>query len=290
MKRIISLLLIAILALVPLSVSAESDVKVLLDGVEIQFDQQPVIMNNRTMVPVRAIYEALGATVEWDNDTRTASGTKCGVRVSFTIDEAYVKINFLSKEIDAPAKIVNGRTLVPVRALAEGFGVKVDWDGDTKTVILESHDTSGAIENYQVDDDTFYYEGQLSNGIPEGYGTGMMLEYTDTQFVGTWENGAPAVGFLFTNDPSFGFTGFCGYAYGTLSGYSKITLPTGEIYHGNWENGVMSGYGEFHMPDGSYYKGELENNAMNGYGEMYDATTGIIHKGTWVNGELINKE
>ena len=76
MKRIISLLLVTIFILVPLSVSGQSEIKVLLDGTAIEFDQPPVIISDRTMVPVRAIYEALGAEVSWDAATRTASGEK----------------------------------------------------------------------------------------------------------------------------------------------------------------------------------------------------------------------
>ena len=290
MKRIISLILIAILALVPLSVSAQEDVTVLLDGEAIQFDQPPVIMSGRTMVPVRAIYEALGAEVKWDDQTKTASGTKCGITVSFTIDVAKVVINYNEKEIDAPATIVNSRTLVPVRALAEGFGVHVDWDGDTRTVLLTSSNNTGIVENHIGDGDLYDYTGQILNGIPHGYGTGVLKEYNDTYFVGSWENGSPAVGMLITNDVSVGFTGFCGYAYGQAQGYSEVMLSSGMKYYGTWANNMINGYGEFYLPDGSYYKGSFKDNTMEGYGEYFDVTTGLTHKGTWSNGELISEE
>ena len=288
MKRIISLLLVAIFVLVPLSVSAQSEIKVLLDGVAIEFDQPPVIISDRTMVPVRAIYEALGAEVSWDATTRTASGEKNGIIVSVTIDEPKVSINYNKKGIDAPAVIVNDRTLVPVRALAEGFGVKVDWDATTRTVILKNNDTTTTITDYEADGDSYStYIGQVSEGVPNGYGTGTLATYSDTYFIGSWEDGIPAIGRLYTNDNSFGFVGFVGYSYGAIHCYSEATLPSGEAYHGNWENNMMNGYGELYMPDGSYYKGEFKSNAMYGYGEIYDAATGMTDAGNWVNGEFI---
>ncbi len=288
MKRIISLLLIAIFTLIPLSVSAQSEIRVLLDGAAIEFDQTPVIISDRTMVPVRAIYEALGADVEWDAATRTASGMKNGIKVSFTIDTPTVSINYNEKTIDAPAVIVSDRTLVPVRALAEGFGVKVDWDATTRTVILTNNDTTATLTDYEADGDTYSnYIGQVSGGVPNGYGTGTLATLDDTYFIGLWEDGIPATGRLYTNDITFGFTGFVGYNHGTIHGYSEVSLPSGETYHGNWENNAMSGYGKLYLPDGSYYKGEFKNNTMHGYGEVYDAASGMTVSGNWENGEFI---
>lgn len=289
MKRIISLFLVAIFALVPLSVSAESDIKVLLDGVEVEFDQPPVIISDRTMVPVRAIYEALGAEVSWDGDTRTASGTRNGISVSFTIDNPTVVVNYNEKAIDAPAVIVSDRTLVPVRALAEGFGVKVDWDAATRTVILIDNDTTATLTDYEADGDTYStYIGQVSEGVPNGYGTGTLADLADTYFIGLWEDGAPAVGRLYMGDmDAFGCVGYFTYNHGTLDGYSQVTIASGEVYHGNWKNGTMSGYGELYLPDGSYYKGEFKDNTMHGYGEVYDSATDQTIVGTWENGEFI---
>lgn len=285
MKRIISLLLIAIFMLASLSVSAESEIKVILDGEEIRFDQPPVIISDRTMVPVRAIYEALGAEVLWDAPTRTASGTKMGVTVAFTIDEPTVVINYTDKAIDAPATIVNDRTLVPVRALAEGFGVDVQWDASARTVTLTDLGTLGTLSDYKAGDDTYNYEGQLTDGVPKGFGTGEIKGLFGTYFKGTWENGIPAVGRLYTADSSAGFTGFVTYDHGNLNGYSEITLTSGEVYRGNWANGAMSGYGEIYFTSGDCYKGNFENNTMHGRGE-YHFADGDYFAGTFAYGNI----
>lgn len=291
MKRIISLFLVALFLLVPLSVSAESEITVLLDGEKIEFDQPPVIISDRTMVPVRAIYEALGAEVEWDAATRTASGVKSGIKVSFTIDKPYVSINYNEKAIDAPATIVSDRTLVPVRALAEGFGVKVDWDGATRTVKLTSNDTTKVIRDFDCDGDICDYIGQVKNNKPHGYGTATAKEYNNTYLIGCWEDGKFSSGRMYIGDAKFGLVGFLSVKEGVVHGYSEIEYTAqeikGAIYHGNWENGVMSGYGEFYMPDGMYYKGEFKNNEMHGYGEVYDPATDLTVEGYWQNGEFI---
>lgn len=192
------------MVIAPISVSAQSEIKVVLEGTEIEFDQPPVIISDRTMVPVRAIYEALGAEVSWDGATRTASGTKTGITVSFTIDEAKVVINYNEVEIDAPAVIVNDRTLVPVRALAEGFGVTVDWDAATRTVKLTN--TNPPVET-KIDGlinkvPTVYdYQGQINaENKPNGYGTAYFPD--GRIFCGSFMNKYSKDGFLFYTNPT----------------------------------------------------------------------------------------
>ena len=107
-------------------------------GNEIKFDQQPVIENGRTLVPLRAIFEALGADVDWDDATRTVTSVKGNTTVELAIDSTEMKINGAVKVIDVPAQIVNSLTLVPVRAISESFDCLVDWDGNTRTVVIET--------------------------------------------------------------------------------------------------------------------------------------------------------
>ncbi|MBQ3110729.1 MAG: leucine-rich repeat protein [Clostridia bacterium] len=96
------------------------------------------IKNDRTMVPMRAIFESLGADVSWDDSTKTAIGVKDGVEVKITIGENVLYKNGEAIELDAPAEITNDRTMVPVRAISEAFGCTVEWDNETKTVEITS--------------------------------------------------------------------------------------------------------------------------------------------------------
>lgn len=108
------------------------DIKI--NGETMEFETVSYIKNNRTMVPMRAIFEALGATVSWDNNTRTAIGVKDGIEVKITIGENALYKNGEAITLDAVAEITNDRTMVPVRAISEAFGAEVTWDNETKTV------------------------------------------------------------------------------------------------------------------------------------------------------------
>jgi len=116
---------------------ANDEIKVLLNGEAISFDQPPIIENGRTLVPLRAIFEAMGADVEWDNATRTVTAELDGVNISLTIGSNILYRNGEAVTLDVPAKIEGGRTLVPVRAIAESFGAEVGWVQSTRTVTIE---------------------------------------------------------------------------------------------------------------------------------------------------------
>ena len=111
-------------------------INVLLNGQTIAFDQPPIIIDGRTLVPLRAIFEALGATVDWDGNTQTVTATRDNIVIKITIGDNKLYVNNNVTVLDVPAQIVNDRTLVPVRAVSEAFGCNVDWDGDTQTVII----------------------------------------------------------------------------------------------------------------------------------------------------------
>jgi len=113
-----------------------NEIKVILDGALLFFDVPPQIENGRTLVPLRAIFEALGAVIEWEGDTQTVTASKDGTVVVLTIGSAAPTINGQTIAIDQPGIIVNGRTLAPLRFVAEAFGGKVEWDAPTQTATI----------------------------------------------------------------------------------------------------------------------------------------------------------
>lgn len=115
----------------------DDKVKVILKGKEIVFDQPPVIDNGRTLVPLRAIFEELGAEVVWNDVTRTVIAKKDNNTVSLTIGSNVMSRGEKRTILDVVAKVINGRTLVPLRAVSEGFDLSVDWSQETKTVTIE---------------------------------------------------------------------------------------------------------------------------------------------------------
>ncbi|HRW12881.1 MAG TPA: copper amine oxidase N-terminal domain-containing protein [Syntrophomonas sp.] len=121
------------------ALAADPTVSVVIDGQAVTFaDQAPIIDNSRTLVPLRAIFEAMGATVSWDDATKTATGVKGDITVVVAIGSVSPTINGVVKTIDVPAKIVNSRTLAPLRFVCEAFGGTVSWDGATYTASVVS--------------------------------------------------------------------------------------------------------------------------------------------------------
>ena len=110
-------------------------VNVYVNGQKCNNDGISIISNNRTLVPMRAIFEELGAEVEWENETQTATATKDGIRVSVTIDSNKLQKNGEEIELDVPARLVeDSRTLVPLRTISEAFGCQVEWDEELQRV------------------------------------------------------------------------------------------------------------------------------------------------------------
>lgn len=114
----------------------DDEIKILVNGEKIKSDVAPVIIDDRTLVPVRVIFEALGAEVEWDDETKTVISKMGESTVTMQIGNKSITVDGAIKEIDVPAQIVNDRTLVPVRAVSESYGCLVEWDDATKTVII----------------------------------------------------------------------------------------------------------------------------------------------------------
>lgn len=119
--------------------------KVVLDGSALSFDVPPVIDQGRVLVPMRAIFEALGAEIVWDTLTQTVTATKGETTVSLTVGSRLVSLNGSPGFLDVPAKITNGRTLVPLRFVSDAFDAQVSWDGTTRTVTITS-----AMEDIEV--------------------------------------------------------------------------------------------------------------------------------------------
>ena len=114
--------------------SQPDGITVILNGKQLEFDVEPMLINSRTMVPMRVIFEALGAKVDWDGTTQTAIGVTKSTTIKITIGKDYLLKNDNIVVLDSPAVVISGRTLVPVRAIAESLDCKVEWYGETQVV------------------------------------------------------------------------------------------------------------------------------------------------------------
>lgn len=160
-KRISSLLIafvIAFVSYVP-AFAGSSEITVNVDGRQLAFDVQPTIIGDRTMVPLRAIFEALGATVEWNPNTRGITGSKDGTVIQLTVDRTKAFVNSKEITLDVAATIIDGRTLVPVRFISESLGAQVEWVAATRTVNIASAENPAAFKCIAgVTVDSSYYD------------------------------------------------------------------------------------------------------------------------------------
>ncbi len=118
------------------------DIKIIIDGVEQSYDVMPVIIEGRTLVPLRGIFEALGARVGWEAETRTITGAKDDKTIVLQPDNLLASVSGKEVTLDVPPKIISDRTMVPVRFISEALGAEVGWDDATRTVTI----TSPAVE------------------------------------------------------------------------------------------------------------------------------------------------
>lgn len=138
MKKIIAAFA-AVLMLVPCVASAADAPKVVIGDKQVEFaDVNPMIVDGRTLVPLRGVFEELGAVVEWEDETKTADiNYKGNVIISLTLNSKDMKVDAEEVnvvELDVPAQIVDGRMMVPLRAVSEALECDVKWDAQTSTV------------------------------------------------------------------------------------------------------------------------------------------------------------
>jgi hypothetical protein len=137
-KWICSIIGVLLLTITIANEASAASIKVYINGEQKIFPQAPVMENGRTLVPLRGIFEGLGADVEWDNATRSITATKEKTTVYLKIGSKQAKVDGKSVTIDVPAKIINGSTMVPIRFVSESLGAEVKWDAAASAVLIES--------------------------------------------------------------------------------------------------------------------------------------------------------
>ena len=117
----------------------ETPITVHVDGKYVSTDVTPYVSNGRTYLPLRAAAETMGANVVWDQASRTATVTKGGTVIRCTVGSTVYTINGVSQYADAAPQIVEGRTMLPIRPIAEALGGTLYWDGTTGDASIDTH-------------------------------------------------------------------------------------------------------------------------------------------------------
>lgn len=141
MKKTKMILLVVIaftMIITSISTIAETPITVTLDGQQLQFEVPPKIINERTIVPMRTIVESMGATLEWNSINNLIIAKKGNFRIEMQINNKVMKMNDFDVTLDVAPQIIDGRTLVPVRAIAKSLNADVQWDNENKIVKIST--------------------------------------------------------------------------------------------------------------------------------------------------------
>jgi hypothetical protein len=125
--------------------SAQAPIRVIVNGRTLQLDQPPVIAGGRVLVPLRGVFEGIGAFVRWKDITQTVVVVRSATYVSLRVGERTASVNGKSVSLDVPAQIVRGRVLVPLRFIGEALGAQVAWQAAARTVVITAREQSADV-------------------------------------------------------------------------------------------------------------------------------------------------
>ncbi len=158
-------LLVSFILLLSLAIPTQSSaapapapVKIFIDGKEISADQPPIIKDGRTLVPLRAIFEGLQATVDFNAKTKVITAKRGSTTVVLTLGSKKATINGKAVQLDVPAQTLKNRTLVPARFVSESLGDQISYDEKSRKVIITTKNDS--VSNLTVKDVNDYGDGR----------------------------------------------------------------------------------------------------------------------------------
>lgn len=142
MKKTYKIILLTLILVLCFTFTAfAQDIKVYVDNEKVDFDVQPFIENGRTLIPLRGVFEKLGAKVDWNKDLLEVVIKDDNNEIEMILGKDKVMVNGIIKDIDVPTRMINSRTFAPLRFAAENLGHTVRWDGNTSSVYITKNDT-----------------------------------------------------------------------------------------------------------------------------------------------------
>ncbi len=175
-----------------------------VNGVQQEIDPgrgtAPVIVNGRTLVPIRTIIEAMGGTVEWNGDTQTAALTYGGDEIRLTINSTTAYLNNEANTLDTAPAIINERTMLPIRFIAESFKFSVDWNENERIITISTQAEPSEAAN--IDEPITIHEGEISqrrfaregDTVIKADGTAVVLKKGAHGILGEGQGVAPDLG------------------------------------------------------------------------------------------------
>lgn len=257
---------VAVVDLDPSDFDYKGPIEVYIDGELAEFQIDPVIIGGSTMVQFRPLFEQFGLEVGWDQTTRTVTGTKEKLEIELVIDSKSASVSGQELTLPTAPKILSGNTMVPLRFIGEATGRRVTWDGETRTVFIDSTVTSYNFE-YLYSNDTEYF-GDEQNGLP--HGEGRLLHQGKLFYEGDFKNGIiEGTGIMYdVEDRKSYYEGE--FKNNRFQGQGKNVYSDGTYYVGPFVDGMREGSGKLLNADDSLqYTGMFSGDALNGKGTYY---------------------
>lgn len=132
-------------SLMAVSAANAQNIGVTVDGRPVDFEgTQPKMVNNSVLVPLRGVFEEMGATVLWNQGRQEVTATKDNRKIQLVIGEHFANIDGRSVRLNTPARVENGSTLVPLRFLSEALGAQVRWNPNRQMVLVRTDENGRA--------------------------------------------------------------------------------------------------------------------------------------------------
>ncbi len=288
MKKALSIVLLILLMTV--TVSAETDITISLNDELMMLEEPAVIVEGRTLIPVKFIFEPLGLDVTWNGETRTATGSKEGLKIDMDIDSTIAYVNGQPVELDVAATIINDRTYVPLRFVAESTGAIVTWHGETRHIGIEYIADQSYEELFRdIYADVNDEDGPNMPVIREQYHDileqilSLKEKYlgSETQIKLDLIALASSGGLvleetltleeIFLQMHNYKLNQHQALINDLQAKYDVYSFDNGDKYYGDFYLNQMNGLGYYDFETGGALLGQFENNMRNGYlSEIYD--------------------
>lgn len=238
-------------------------IQVFYNGESVSFSEDPVTVDNYTMVQFRPLFETFGLQIGWDQATQTISGNRDQLSIKMVIGSETVTVNGKPFTLPVAPRLIDGSTMIPLRFIGEVTGNIVKWDGSTRTVSINSSIASYNLEIIYSNDTT--YEGDTTAGNPDGNGK---LYYKGSLFYeGEFKDGIiEGLGKMYdVKNPASYYEG--DFLNNRFHGQGKIVYDDGAYHIGTFAGGMREGTGKVYTAEGKLtFNGIFKNDSRNGQG------------------------
>ncbi len=278
------LILIALFSTSSIIANSPAQITVTINSHSINFPDKAVIKDERVMVPLRGVFELVGATVTWNEDLEKITVARGSSVTELFVDSKTAVINGQTVELDVAPYIVNNKTMIHVRIVQLALGNFLEWDEEVFAVNIWDEYFVGADKITSIigipstnssTPKTSNVSNSTSSAAKQPTSTAAPKSAVSNNPVQTinLDNGSRYVGQVVNEK---------------FHGNGKLTWADGSSYDGQWRNGLFHGAGTYIYSSGDQYTGEFNDGKQHGIG-TYTYSDGSNIRGLWQNGRCVDQ-